>query len=165
MPGWGAGPSTSQQGAGGGPTYKINDVQRQVDDVKAVMQENVEVMLQNIDKTEARASSSYAAPVAPRAIRATAQVLEAKSADLAANAKTFHKSSREVKRTMCKQNAKMNIIIGLICCVIILAIIIPIAVTASQAAAAADNNKDRRRLSLLFGGARRPRASSGAAAP
>ena len=169
MPGWGAGPSASQQGAGGGPTYKINDVQRQVDDVKAVMQENVEVMLQNIDKTEARAPAPPTPPCravrAQRAIRATSQVLEAKSADLAANAKTFHKSSREVKRTMCKQNAKMNIIIGIICCVIILAIIIPIAVTASQAAAAADNNKDRRRLSLLFGGARRPRASSGAAAP
>ena len=70
-----------QQGGG----MKVAEVQRQVDDVKAVMQENVDVMLQNIDKTE---------------------VLEAKTADLAANAKTFHKSSREVKRTMCKQNAK-----------------------------------------------------------
>ena len=71
----------AQQGGG----MKVAEVQRQVDDVKAVMQENVDVMLQNIDKTE---------------------VLEPKTADLAANAKTFHKSSREVKRTMCKQNAK-----------------------------------------------------------
>ena len=31
---------------------KVAEVQRQVDDVKAVMQENVDVMLQNIDKTE-----------------------------------------------------------------------------------------------------------------
>ena len=68
MPGWGAGPSTSQQGAGGGPTYKINDVQRQVDDVKAVMQENVEVMLQNIDKTEARAPA-LPTPPSPRRAR------------------------------------------------------------------------------------------------
>jgi hypothetical protein len=37
-----------QQGGG----MKVAEVQRQVDDVKAVMQENVDVMLQNIDKTE-----------------------------------------------------------------------------------------------------------------
>ena len=38
----------AQQGGG----MKVAEVQRQVDDVKAVMQENVDVMLQNIDKTE-----------------------------------------------------------------------------------------------------------------
>ena len=47
-------------------------------------------MLANIDKTE---------------------VLENKSAELAANAKTFHKTARQTRRHMCRQNAKMNIII------------------------------------------------------
>jgi hypothetical protein len=60
----------------------------------ACRQQNVEVMLQNIDKTE---------------------VLENKSAQLADQAKTFHKTARATKRHMCKQNAKMNLIIGCIC--------------------------------------------------
>eukprot|EP00908_Phaeocystis_cordata_P000876 Transcript_10956.p1 GENE.Transcript_10956~~Transcript_10956.p1 ORF type:complete len:166 (-),score=69.27 Transcript_10956:208-705(-) len=70
---------------------KVKEVQQQVDDVKAVMQENVEVMLANIDKTE---------------------VLENKSAELANQAKTFHKSARDTRRMMCKQNMKMNLIIA-----------------------------------------------------
>ena len=68
-------------------------------------QENVEVMLANIDKTE---------------------VLENKSAELANQAKTFHKTARATKRHMCRQNAKMNLIIGCICLVILIAILIPI---------------------------------------
>jgi len=101
----------SRAGTSGG-SMKIKEVQQQVDDVKAVMQENVEVMLQNIDKTE---------------------VLENKSAELAAQAKTFHKSSRDVKRHYCQQNAKMNILIGILCVVILLAIIVPIIVWANGA--------------------------------
>ena len=57
-------------------------------------QENVEVMLANIDKTE---------------------VLENKSAALADQAKTFHKTARATKRHMCRQNAKMNLIICCVC--------------------------------------------------
>jgi len=93
-------------------TYEINQVQRQVDDVKHVMQENVEVMLANIDKTE---------------------VLEDKTAELAAQAKTFHKSSREVKRHFCKQNAKMNCLIGIVVIGVLMAIFIPVIVSVSQA--------------------------------
>jgi len=59
--------SSSSTGDGRQGSVKIKQVQRQVDDVKQVMQENVEVMLSNIDKTE---------------------VLENKSAELAAQAKT-----------------------------------------------------------------------------
>merc|ERR1719310_557339 len=104
MPGWQSG----QQG--GQPSIKVAEVQKQVDDVKAVMQENVEVMLANIDKTE---------------------VLESKSAALASQAKTFHKSSREVKRHYCKQNAKMNVLIA-VCCLTFLAIIIIVIVVQTQ---------------------------------
>ena len=55
-------------------------------------------MLANIDKTE---------------------VLENKSAELANQAKTFHKTARATKRHMCRQNAKMNLIIACICLIII----------------------------------------------
>ena len=51
-------------------------------------------MLANIDKTE---------------------VLENKSAALADQAKTFHKTARATKRQMCKQNMKMNLIIACVC--------------------------------------------------
>lgn len=51
-------------------------------------------MLANIDKTE---------------------VLENKSAALADQAKTFHKTARATKRHMCKQNAKMNVILACTC--------------------------------------------------
>ena len=51
-------------------------------------------MLANIDKTE---------------------VLENKSAALADQAKTFHKTARATKRQMCKQNMKMNLMICGLC--------------------------------------------------
>ena len=133
MPGWaasgGAGPSGTsgrQNSSGAGPSYTVQDVQHRVDAVKGIMcaptlhsaahraarcamaadgcwanslsrarrQENVEVMLANIDKTE---------------------VLENKSAALADQAKTFHKTARATKRQMCKQNMKMNLIIFCVC--------------------------------------------------
>merc|ERR550537_1580321 len=90
-----------------GGSSKVIEVQRQVDAVKGVMQENVEVMLANIDKTE---------------------VLENKSAELVANAKTFHKTARATKQHMCRQNAKMNLIIACICVAVLIAIIVPIVV-------------------------------------
>ena len=65
-------------------------------------QENVEVMLANIDKTE---------------------VLENKSAALADQAKTFHKTARATKRHMCKQNMKMNLIVGCICLLLLIIIL------------------------------------------
>jgi t-SNARE complex subunit (syntaxin) len=68
-------------------------------------QENVEVMLANIDKTE---------------------VLENKSAELANQAKAFHKTARATKRHMCRQNAKMNILIACICLVVIIVILIAV---------------------------------------
>ena len=51
-------------------------------------------MLANIDKTE---------------------VLENKSAALADQAKTFHKTARSTKRQMCRNNMKMNIILCGVC--------------------------------------------------
>ena len=94
---------------------KISEVQMQVDGVKAVMQENVEVMLSNLEKTE---------------------VLEDKASNLAAQAKTFHKSARETKRHMCRQNAKMNLIIALVCIIVLLIIIVPTAISVGGSAAA-----------------------------
>ena len=96
-------------------TTKVAEVQAQVDGVKAVMQENVEVMLSNLEKTE---------------------VLEDKAGQLAAQAKTFHKTARETKRHMCRQNAKMNCIIALIVVIILLIIIIPSVLSSLPAAAA-----------------------------
>ena len=87
----------------------------QVDGVKAEMQENVEVMLSNLEKTE---------------------VLEDKASNLAAQAKTFHKSARETKRHMCRQNAKMNLIIALVCIIVLLIIIVPTAISVGGSAAA-----------------------------
>jgi len=101
MPGWNA----SQPGPSYTSHNKVNEVQRQVDEVKGVMQQNVEVMLANIDKTE---------------------VLENKSAELANQAKTFHRTARATKRHMCKQNAKMNIIIACICVGVLIAILVPV---------------------------------------
>ena len=68
-------------------------------------QENVEVMLANIDKTE---------------------VLENKSAALADQAKTFHKTARATRKHMCMQNAKMNVLIGCICLTVLLVIILSV---------------------------------------
>ena len=59
-------------------------------------------MLANIDKTE---------------------VLENKSAALADQAKTFHKTARATKRHMCKQNMKMNLIVGCICLLLLIIIL------------------------------------------
>lgn len=61
-------------------------------------------MLANIDKTEA---------------------LESKSAQLADQAKTFHKTARATKRHMCRQNAKANLMIACICIVLLCVILIP----------------------------------------
>jgi hypothetical protein len=62
-------------------------------------------MLSNIEKTE---------------------VLENKSAELASQAKTFHKTARATKQHMCMQNAKMNLIIGCICILVLIAVIVPL---------------------------------------
>mmetsp|Transcript_265 Transcript_265/g.600 ORF Transcript_265/g.600 Transcript_265/m.600 type:complete len:120 (-) Transcript_265:37-396(-) len=55
-----------------------------------------------------------------------AEVLENKAAELSSQAKMFHKTARDTKRAMCKQNAKMNLLLACICLVIILAVSIPI---------------------------------------
>ena len=70
-------------------------------------------MLANIDKTE---------------------VLENKSAELANQAKAFHKTARATKRHMCRQNAKMNILIACICLVVIIVILISVILPNIQAA-------------------------------
>ncbi len=137
----------ASQSGGKAPSYKVHEVQQRVDQVKGIMcararapalrraaagslacsrparirpcpsyartpslrrtrrQENVEVMLQNIDKTE---------------------VLENKSAALADQAKTFHRTARATKRQMCKQNAKMNLILGCVCILLLIAVLVPL---------------------------------------
>jgi len=127
-------PPREYNGSGGGPS--IEAVQSQVNDVRFVMQENVDVMLANIDKTE---------------------VLENKSSQLASQARSFQKSSRQVKKHMCRQNAKMNLLIAAVCVIILLAILIPVISSATSAAAATgaggggDQPAPTRRLaSLLF---------------
>jgi vesicle-associated membrane protein 8 len=126
-------PPAEYTGSSGGPS--IEAVQAQVNGVRVVMQENVDVMLANIDKTE---------------------VLENKSSQLATQAKSFQKSSRKVKKHMCRQNAKMNLLIAAVCVIVLLAILIPVISSASSAAAATGSGSDpgndsRRRLaSLLF---------------
>ena len=75
-------------------------------------------MLANIDKTE---------------------VLENKGAELAANAKTFHKTARATRQHMCRQNAKMNLIIACICILVLIAVLVPVI---SWAAPLMGNNDD-----------------------
>jgi len=103
MPSWSAG--SGGAGPSGNAQYKVHEVQNRVDAVKGIMQENVEVMLQNIEKTE---------------------VLENKSAELASQAKTFHRTARATKRHMCKQNMKMNIIIAVVCILLLIVILVPV---------------------------------------
>ena len=79
-----AGPS------GSAPDNQVANVQAQVDRVRGVMQENVNTMVENIEK---------------------GSNLEARSADLAAQAQTFHRTARQTRSAMwwqlCKQRAIM----------------------------------------------------------
>ncbi len=93
----------------------VVEIQAQADQVRDVMQDNVTVMLSNMEKTTE---------------------LENKSSELAAQAKVFHKSSKDVKRHFCRQNAKMNLLLGCICLIILVAIILSIALPIVNASAA-----------------------------
>ena len=107
-------PQPPEYGARPGPS--VEQVQMQVQGVRGIMQENVDVMLANIDKTE---------------------VLEDKSSALASQAKSFQKTSRAVKKKMWCANMKMNLLIGCVCIIIVLAIVIPVVTSAGSAAGAA----------------------------
>uniref|UniRef100_A0A3B4X3J1 V-SNARE coiled-coil homology domain-containing protein n=1 Tax=Seriola lalandi dorsalis TaxID=1841481 RepID=A0A3B4X3J1_SERLL len=104
-------PQPPEYGARPGPS--VEQVQMQVQGVRGIMQENVDVMLANIDKTE---------------------VLEDKSSALASQAKSFQKTSRAVKKKMWCANMKMNLLIGCVCIIIVLAIVIPVVTSAGWSA-------------------------------
>ena len=74
-------------------------VQQQVDHVQSVMQENVNVMVENLDKAEH---------------------LEGQSAALAVQAKAFHKTSRATRRHFFWQLCRQRLVIAGVCGVIVI---------------------------------------------
>ena len=120
----------------------VVEIQAQADQVRGVMQDNVTVMLSNMEKTTE---------------------LENKSSELAAQAKVFHKSSKDVKRHFCRQNAKMNLLLGCICIIILVAIILSIALPIVNASAASASSCSSARQYQISASARslgNPRPSS-----
>ena len=87
----------------------IDAVQARVNEVQGVMQDNVQVMVANVDKT---------------------QVLEDKSAALADQAKTFHKTARQTRKHFWWQLCQQRLVIAGLCGVVLLILIIVIAANA-----------------------------------
>lgn len=99
----GAGTSGTSGAAAGGD--QVQQVQQQIDRVRGVMQDNVNVMLENIEK---------------------GSNLEARSSDLATQAQQFRRTARATSRLMWWQNFKIKLIIGGSCtlAVVIISLII-----------------------------------------
>ena len=84
-------PSVAEaQGSGGGDD-RMRVVQEQVDGVKGVMQQNVNQMLENMDRT---------------------QHLETTTQELASTAKSFHKTAVKARRHFWLQNLKFKAAVG-----------------------------------------------------
>eukprot|EP01116_Phalansterium_solitarium_P001090 TRINITY_DN10875_c0_g1_i2.p1 TRINITY_DN10875_c0_g1~~TRINITY_DN10875_c0_g1_i2.p1 ORF type:complete len:130 (+),score=31.34 TRINITY_DN10875_c0_g1_i2:165-554(+) len=95
---------------------KIAAIQNDLDQVKVVMEQNVEKALRNTEKLED---------------------LEVRTDQLQQNAHQFKSGSTRLKRMMCCQNIKLTLLIILIIIIVLLIIIVPTAVTLSNAAKAA----------------------------
>jgi len=85
---------------------KIAAVQNKVEEVKAVMRENVDLALNNVDKLE---------------------VMEEKAADMEREAKTFNRGATKLAWTMRCRNWKLTMLIALLVIAVLVAIIYPIA--------------------------------------
>ena len=100
----GGGASGGGSGASGNSgNAMVRQVQGQLDGVKTVMQENVNQMLSNMDRSQA---------------------LESSSSQLADSAKTFHSTARKAQRHFWWQNLKFKLALGgggLVLLIIILA--------------------------------------------
>jgi len=82
---------------------KLSKVRKQVDELKGVMLENIDKVLQRGEKLE---------------------IMVEKSEMLEEQAKIFQKKSTEVKRHFCMQNARLIVIIAVIIIIIILVIVL-----------------------------------------
>lgn len=85
------GPMLQQRFDQANATDKVSRVQERVDDVKGIMNQNIQILLENHDKAE---------------------VLENKSAHLAEQANLFRKAGRNLKRFYLWQNAKFGAAAG-----------------------------------------------------
>jgi hypothetical protein len=90
---------------------RMTRVAGMVEDVKGVMQENIELALKNTDRLEG---------------------IEESAEDLAQSASRFRQGARNVERMMWWRMIKMRILIAFIVLIIALYIIIPIVVTSSK---------------------------------
>ena len=97
--------STPQPSAVGGQAPDVQAIQAQVDSVRDTMRENVNVMVENIE----RGSN-----------------LEARSADLANQARAFHQTTRQTARAMWWQQCKQKLICwgAIITAIVVLSLII-----------------------------------------
>lgn len=84
---------------------KLSEVMNQVDSVKSVMHDNIQVVLSNTEKME---------------------VVEQKTNDLNEQAKVFRNTGRKLRKAMWWKNVKLTIAIGL-CVVLVILIILAIA--------------------------------------
>ena len=84
---------------------KLSEVMNQVDNIKGVMHNNIQVVLSNTEKME---------------------VVEQKSNDLSEQAKVFRNSGRKLRREMWWKNVKLTIALG-ICALLVLIIILAMA--------------------------------------
>eukprot|EP01112_Ceratiomyxa_fruticulosa_P014951 TRINITY_DN4341_c0_g1_i1.p1 TRINITY_DN4341_c0_g1~~TRINITY_DN4341_c0_g1_i1.p1 ORF type:complete len:171 (+),score=38.47 TRINITY_DN4341_c0_g1_i1:1119-1631(+) len=92
--------------ASGQPKAKTQQVIEQVEEVKGIMHNNIELMLQNHDKVEN---------------------LQDKTEMMSSNAKQFKRQATAVKRQMWWRNLKLQIIIVLVVLGVLAIIIVPIA--------------------------------------
>uniref|UniRef100_A0A7S3U563 V-SNARE coiled-coil homology domain-containing protein n=1 Tax=Strombidinopsis acuminata TaxID=141414 RepID=A0A7S3U563_9SPIT len=105
----------------------LSTVQAQCQEVRSVMQQNVDQMLTNMSKASA---------------------LEASSSELAANARAFQAGARGVRKQMWWNNLKMKVAIGVALLLLLLAILWWAG--AFEGGGNADKSAVGRRLGLLF---------------
>eukprot|EP01113_Clastostelium_recurvatum_P012674 TRINITY_DN1658_c0_g1_i2.p1 TRINITY_DN1658_c0_g1~~TRINITY_DN1658_c0_g1_i2.p1 ORF type:complete len:100 (-),score=27.36 TRINITY_DN1658_c0_g1_i2:104-403(-) len=93
--------------SGQAPKPKTQQVLDQVEEVKGIMHDNIDVMLKNHEKVEN---------------------LQDKTDIMSQNAKQFKRSATAIKRQMWWRNMKLQIIIVLVVLAVLAIIIVPIAV-------------------------------------
>lgn len=84
---------------------KLSEVMNQVDSVKTVMHNNIQVVLSNTEKME---------------------VVEQKTNDLNEQAKVFRNTGRKLRKEMWWKNMRLTLAIGA-CCVLVLLVILAVA--------------------------------------
>ena len=109
----------------------MRHVQSQVDGVKTVMQDNVNQMLANMDRSQA---------------------LESSSSQLADSAKTFHSTARKAQRHFWWQNLKFKLALGGGGLVLLIIILAASGAFGGGGGGDGGDGDGGRRLSLLFHG-------------